>query len=1070
MKGRGAKPMAHIREVMAVGVPSALARMLGSNRVQTVNAGGSSQEDAIPLTVNFALISTGVTGSGVRLGPASGAALTALHNTGPAVANLWPGEDDAFNDQGPNLAVALAPGQTALAVPSVDRWIVAIEGTDAGGGIPEAPSDNNTYGRRNSTWTPALALAGGVMVGTLTLAADPTAPAQAATKNYADTLAALAAPLSSPVFTGQPRGTQAPNNDNSTWLATTSYVRAQGYLTGLTLSGDAAGAGAASVAVTVTGLQGRPLATTAPANGQVLAWSGANNNWAPAPAPPAAAGGVAGQLQWNSGGSLAGLTMSGDASLNTSTGALTLAAVNSNIGTFQGITIDSKGRVTAASAMNYGSVTSITAGPGLTGSPGTITGAGTIALSTPVSVANGGTGLAGGASGGVPYYSAGTTMASSAQLAQNAFVLGGGAAGAPYSSAIFTMNPGNGGMVWNGNAMASPQATSFQSTGADGFGYGFVIVTNANGAGGQGSQPGYTLRATNGTAASPAAVAAAQSLGNLGFQGHDGSALATGGYIMAMGSSLWTTANHGTYLRFVTCADGSTANIEPMRLQRGAIMPATVAGGDLGQGTINVSGGYYIGGAVNATSFTNNNLTINVGGSTPPALGVGPAVQLVGTTNGSPGVQLSAYGGTSTLLAQCAGGTPAAPTLPASNQRLSQWITQGYTGSGPYSGNVGIIDFVATQAWTAAANGIGIEFRTTVNNSVNNNATMALGMGGLGGLTLPANVVNGDQGTGTINISGSYYQAGSPVSDPNWIYNVNHNHIGNFGGGAAPACFVTCGEQIIGSASVAAGLQVNAFAATSLAILARAGGTPSAPTALALNDRIGGAYFYGYDGSGYQNAAAITAQADQAYSGTARGTSLTFWGTPNNTTTIQPLMSLGLTSGGLCVPNSPTGGDMGVGTINVSSGYYVGGVNIMGGRAGVYSGVNYAFTTTTTGSGVMLGAGVGNMRITPALTGRVLVTICGIVANNTAGSGVQVALRYGAGTAPAQAAAATGTSPAQCFQTLNSATANMAVPYSLTALLTGLAVGTAYWFDLSVAANIGGTATLSTAVFNAIEL
>lgn len=55
--------------------------------------------------------------------------------------------------------------------------------------------------------------------------------------------------------------------------------------------------------------------------------------------------------------------------------------------TLTNLTVDSKGRITAAS--NGSAVTSITAGTGLTG--GVITGTGTISLSIPVSIANGGT-------------------------------------------------------------------------------------------------------------------------------------------------------------------------------------------------------------------------------------------------------------------------------------------------------------------------------------------------------------------------------------------------------------------------------------------------------------------------------------------------------------------------------------------------------------------------------------------------------------------------------------------------------------------------------------------------------
>lgn len=56
-------------------------------------------------------------------------------------------------------------------------------------------------------------------------------------------------------------------------------------------------------------------------------------------------------------------------------------------------------------------------------------------LNVPVTVPSGGTGLTVGTSGGVPYFASTTTMGSSAALATNGFVLGGGAGGAPTSTA-----------------------------------------------------------------------------------------------------------------------------------------------------------------------------------------------------------------------------------------------------------------------------------------------------------------------------------------------------------------------------------------------------------------------------------------------------------------------------------------------------------------------------------------------------------------------------------------------------------------------------------------------------------
>lgn len=62
-------------------------------------------------------------------------------------------------------------------------------------------------------------------------------------------------------------------------------------------------------------------------------------------------------------------------------------------------------------------------------------------------VTQGGTGLTGGTSGGVPYFNSTTTMASSALLTANAFMIGGGAGGSPTTVAITGLVLGNGASI-----------------------------------------------------------------------------------------------------------------------------------------------------------------------------------------------------------------------------------------------------------------------------------------------------------------------------------------------------------------------------------------------------------------------------------------------------------------------------------------------------------------------------------------------------------------------------------------------------------------------------------------------
>lgn len=73
-------------------------------------------------------------------------------------------------------------------------------------------------------------------------------------------------------------------------------------------------------------------------------------------------------------------------------------------------------------------------------------------ISGTAAVSQGGTGLTGGTSGGVPYFSTTSTIASSAALTANAIVLGGGAGGAPASLGSL----GTATTVLHGNASGAP--------------------------------------------------------------------------------------------------------------------------------------------------------------------------------------------------------------------------------------------------------------------------------------------------------------------------------------------------------------------------------------------------------------------------------------------------------------------------------------------------------------------------------------------------------------------------------------------------------------------------------------
>lgn len=102
--------------------------------------------------------------------------------------------------------------------------------------------------------------------------------------------------------------------------------------------------------------------------------------------------------------------------------------------------------------------------------PGNVAGTETAGVynDCPRAVTAGGMGLAAGTSGGVPYYSATTTIASSGALTANGVVLGGGAGATPTSTAVGTT-----GQVLTGVSASAPTWQSIRQaltvSGADGF-------------------------------------------------------------------------------------------------------------------------------------------------------------------------------------------------------------------------------------------------------------------------------------------------------------------------------------------------------------------------------------------------------------------------------------------------------------------------------------------------------------------------------------------------------------------------------------------------------------------------
>jgi hypothetical protein len=114
-------------------------------------------------------------------------------------------------------------------------------------------------------------------------------------------------------------------------------------------------------------------------------------------------------------------------------------------------------------------------------------------------------------------------------------------------------------------------------------------------------------------------------------------------------------------------------------------------------------------------------------------------------------------------------------------------------------------------------------------------------------------------------------------------------------------------------------------------------------------------------------------------------------------------------------------------------------------------------TTQSTLPGTTLGevmTGLGDY-ITPTFSGKVMFSLSGYASNNSVNQGASAQLRWGTGTKPGSNTAVAGT-VAGGLAVSGSGVANLPSPLGLVAIVTGLVVGTRYWFSASYG-NAGGS-------------
>ncbi len=176
---------------------------------------------------------------------------------------------------------------TALAAKANDDAVVHLSGAETVTGTksftapPNVPAPVNTGDVANKSYVDTavanvgvgnyLSTSGGTLTGPLTLSASPTAPLQAAPKQYVDLSAAGKADLVSGLVPTNELGSGSPSSSNC-------------------LLGNGAW-GACGSSANATEIQSVPVGSSAPSNGQVLTYSSSSGQYAPA-TPTGGAGGV----------------------------------------------------------------------------------------------------------------------------------------------------------------------------------------------------------------------------------------------------------------------------------------------------------------------------------------------------------------------------------------------------------------------------------------------------------------------------------------------------------------------------------------------------------------------------------------------------------------------------------------------------------------------------------------------------------------------------------------------------------------------------------------------------------
>jgi len=281
--------------------------------------------------------------------------------------------------------------------------------------------------------------------------------------------------------------------------------------------------------------------------------------------------------------------------------------------------------------------------------------------------------------------------------------------------------------------------------------------------------------------------------------------------------------------------------------------------------------------------------------------------RIAGVDGTAPIMSIEAYGSFPALVLQRADGTGVAPTAVQSGEVLGAVTAHAY-GSTAFNGGASQLRFVAGQTWTDAVQGTYASIFGTPNGSTAASVTEIARF-------VPSAVTLGSAGANftapvSVTLTVTQNTAALPSNQPN-----SANEVWAFQIGMADSTPGGMGIDSFGNAG-------NAF---SVFDFRRANGTAAAKTALQANDLIGVIGALGYGTTGYSaGAAQIRFRANQTWSDTAQGSSVSIGVTPNNTVAVTNFAEIIRfeNDAGITVPATVTGGSKGAGTLNLSGSLY----------------------------------------------------------------------------------------------------------------------------------------------------